>query len=685
MHPILNLSNINRLPMASRKFATPLICEYPRYPYAGDILRFADALKLRTPTDFIALFYHLLDPIRLPTPEALDSWTEETACNLMAGATALSNLLQTRPHQTTAVDLWPRVIPWAQFLCTFDDVVRPMLSLSERDFHDNLMRFWNHFWKDHQHLIMSLPGASQLALRSWNSASYTDLLQSGGYQNMVHDILVYGPGITLPEILQVLDMSTFAQLLMHQCTPVVSPTWTRGDPVGFTKFWLFRQVIDIVDLIDDFTNKIKSQTKPKTKNSHPHPLCETLLPLGFLKPVVVAGRAICDTQPSPNSLTPAHQSLLTSTIRLIASLLLLHPGNHSTLLRTALRYGLMDIVLWTALIDTEHPVQETLRLLITDVLTPAAVYYHALNDLGKAHYRVLVPKTFTNGLTRAAWTTFVKMLGGRLRAVDEFDDEADEGGALGRRAQCDNVECGKIFTKADLQRCSGCQNVLYCSLQCQAADWHHGHRNNCSCHLAHRTAIRRSYSAKEYAFLRFLLRRETVRGREKLAIDYVRWQIANFTAEPSLVLTVYDYRSGLLGGVGDSMGKVEHIALSPSSSHSSSYSHALNTAVSNAQYWTDIVTRAARSSGCISLSLLRLPPSSPPSRASSSKTSAKTKNLNQDLSLLLPLRRTSSEIPDALRGIALRGQEGGLTRKEIEEEVREVVGRLEVGAGDVVV
>ncbi|KAK7062404.1 hypothetical protein R3P38DRAFT_2835113 [Favolaschia claudopus] len=665
MHPILNLSNINRLPMASRKFAAPLICEYPRYPSAGDILRFADALKLRTPADFISLFYHLLDPIRLPTPEALDAWTEETACNLMAGAIALSNLLQTRPHQSTAADLWPRVIPWTQFLCTFDDVVRPMLSLSERDFHDNLMRFWNHFWKDHQHLIMSLPGASQLALRSWNSATSSN------------------PAV--------FDMSTFAQLLMHQCTPVVSPTWTRGDPVGFTKFWLFRQVIDIVDLIDDFTNKNKTKTKAKSKTSHPLPLCETLLPLGFLKPVVVAGRAICDTYPSPNSLPPAHQSLLTSTIRLIASLLLLQPGHHSTLLRTALRYGLMDIILWTALIDAEHPVQETLRLLITDVLTPAAVYYHALNDLGKAHYRVLVPKTFTNSETRQAWTTFVKMLGGRLRAVDEFDDEADEGGALGRRAQCDNVECGKLFTKADFQRCSGCQNVLYCSLQCQAADWHHGHRNNCSCHLAHRTAIRRFYSAKEYAFLRFLLRRDSARGREKLAIDYVRWQIANSTPEPSLVLSVYDYRSGLLGGVGDSMGKVEHIALSPSppSSSSHSYSYALNAAASNfnAQYWTDIVTRAARSSGCISLSLLRLPPSSPPSRTSSSKMSAKTKNMNpaQDLSLLLPLRRASSEIPDALRAIAVRGQAGGLTRKEIEEEVREVMRGLEEGAGDVVV
>ncbi|KAJ6448328.1 hypothetical protein C8R45DRAFT_1084501 [Mycena sanguinolenta] len=51
---------------------------------------------------------------------------------------------------------------------------------------------------------------------------------------------------------------------------------------------------------------------------------------------------------------------------------------------------------------------------------------------------------------------------------------------------CDNVECGKILKKTDFKRCAGCAHHHYCSKECQIKDWRIGHRISCQrTHLRH--------------------------------------------------------------------------------------------------------------------------------------------------------------------------------------------------------
>ncbi|KAJ7756353.1 hypothetical protein B0H16DRAFT_1539655 [Mycena metata] len=44
---------------------------------------------------------------------------------------------------------------------------------------------------------------------------------------------------------------------------------------------------------------------------------------------------------------------------------------------------------------------------------------------------------------------------------------------------CDNLECNKVHVKSELQRCSLCLDLYYCSKTCQITDWRAGHRNIC--------------------------------------------------------------------------------------------------------------------------------------------------------------------------------------------------------------
>ncbi|KAJ7116222.1 hypothetical protein C8R43DRAFT_1038381 [Mycena crocata] len=112
--------------------------------------------------------------------------------------------------------------------------------------------------------------------------------------------------------------------------------------------------------------------------------------------------------------------------------------------------------------------------------------YHSVLSRLKNSFRDMATRVDREGSRTSPawepWTKFVHIVAARIHLLTEYESVNYE--AL--RA-CDNAECGKIFHKSYLRRCSMCQNVCYCSVDCQAADWQRGHRARIFAHTGEPT------------------------------------------------------------------------------------------------------------------------------------------------------------------------------------------------------
>jgi hypothetical protein len=219
---------------------------------------------------------------------------------------------------------------------------------------------------------------------------------------------------------------------------------------------------------------------------------------------------------------------------------------------------------------------------------------------------------------RTRFTATVRVRLGVLRVFDSKDH-------ISRRA-CDSVrysasfhtfrltcsfsilpfKCGIVLEKNRLMRCSGCQELLYCSKECQWMDWQQGHRDSCVVYLTRRASefhfllfvsqvptlrpdFRLSYSSRECALMRTLIRDECQSSQELVHKAVVSaWAAHTHVTDPDTAFyTVYDHR---FGGFRVSM---EPITREPPPGEP------------NLGYWADLVVRMSRSSSLIGLHVLR--------------------------------------------------------------------------------
>ncbi|KAJ7635828.1 hypothetical protein DFH06DRAFT_662751 [Mycena polygramma] len=154
---------------------------------------------------------------------------------------------------------------------------------------------------------------------------------------------------------------------------------------------------------------------------------------------------------------------------LLASIFRVSRG--TSLLHVAILNGLIPTILACAQrrgtdASASDTLQGTLRNILVYIRIPASVHYHILQDLATADFasaEMGSENDFWRPDVEKAWLKFRRLVEVRLKVLKEFDCRASIS-----RGACDNMECGIILDKNTLRRCSGCQELLYCSQHCQS-------------------------------------------------------------------------------------------------------------------------------------------------------------------------------------------------------------------------
>ncbi|KAK7006392.1 hypothetical protein R3P38DRAFT_2647040 [Favolaschia claudopus] len=618
MHPSLDIRRLNQLSSAVRRAAQAMICENPS---ADTISTFITAActgpEARNQIRLLPVFYHCLDTRRIPTPDALDTCTVDTTNLLRAGITSLLLICEIPSRLPAVSDLWPRVWAWIQFGHMYGEILRQRLEiglLPEAKFHCALTNLCENMTTDrsNESLMFGTPGFAAFTARSWAVLSQSDYVPEHERVIIILDNIFSGGTGFLDDLLDAVDgnVTDLAQLFRRELDFAIG-TSSLGKP------WLLSGILNMVSHSDDKTEGNNFGVRSPT------PLYSALVPLNFVGPLTL----IVSKLTQPNELIPHVKQILRHAIPVL-EMCFRGPRRDQTL-RVAIQSGLLPVMRICGQLQSK--IHQTLRYLITKVLTPSVVYHDVIPDLVTAYSSASVglqQREFFDPAVYDDWMTLGEVLIARSQCLIDFE-AADR---VYRRA-CDNMKCGMISDRTNLKRCAGCRELLYCSRACQISDWQTGHRESCRFHFAYHKKIRASYTAKEHAFLRFLFHRDAVKSMPSLVPKYLHALAQNPNTK---FATVYDYR------IHPPVARVvtlEHLAVNGIPEH-----------------WADLISRVRRSEGRMSLDLMGL-----------------VEGENK-WAVVFPYRWETSDIEQALKGFA--SGTGSLSAQQ-----EEAMGNLLAGEG----
>ncbi|KAJ6483300.1 hypothetical protein C8R45DRAFT_300445 [Mycena sanguinolenta] len=476
-------------------------------------------MALRYRSSMIPVFYSGLNPALIPTILTrfdLLGWPSVRS-EIIQAHLCLRGVLDLASRNVIVpgaiVDIWRNVWPWVQFLDEYAE------SLSNDDFPDaetryseflSLIRFFRANEAAGQ-LIDSPPGLYVVVGRAWRhlirerneeglaDASYF-LGLNRDWNSPAFDELITGSGGTRSELASVV-ISHITYALPNPDCPVTHDTLSFL--VGIFYIVASESVAGYQDLA--FQGHLLSQ--------------------GIVSTLTIAVRALCRSK-----LKVAGIMLQGFGSTLVTQISSFSP----TWLPESLRAGLLDIF------TPEHgeAVSPSLAMLLKDILPPATVYHSVLTALQTSLPQVRdrdVSVTSNDPALVAHWKSFVALVENRLPILNEYNT-----GALLAMRPCDNLECTKICPKRELQRCSGCSTMCYCSRICQRADWRSGHRLTCL-----RLGLNRKrfihISPRNRSFLHALVYHEYITRHQEVA----RLQQLFMKENPGqLPCTIFDFAEG---------------------------------------------------------------------------------------------------------------------------------------------
>ncbi|KAJ7092982.1 hypothetical protein B0H15DRAFT_833178 [Mycena belliarum] len=193
---------------------------------------------------------------------------------------------------------------------------------------------------------------------------------------------------------------------------------------------------------------------------------------GIIKSLVAAACSL-------NLYAATHENslgLLTMAIHILGKYSTHPPGR--VWMSEALQAGMLGAIL---LLASTHPGDSMLTgqvvYFITSALPGYLVYRSILIHLRTCLMDVeelVNTEAFAACPAFASWQQFRDAARDRLNFLEVFDSTPPV-----LYKACDNVVCGEIRLKSELQRCSTCLDVYYCSRECQAMDWRAAHRTDC--------------------------------------------------------------------------------------------------------------------------------------------------------------------------------------------------------------
>ncbi|KAJ7658852.1 hypothetical protein DFH06DRAFT_1407427 [Mycena polygramma] len=569
MHPSLHLSNLDKLFIPSRRIA---IAACAPHPPAADIDRFAHALKTSSQSvAFLPVHYIILDPGRIPAAERLDSCDADTICTVSAALEAISTLVAVKGvSPEVGEDLWPRVWMWSNFLWTFRDALSGVIALSEGLLCVHLITFSDRVctYAPNKVMVLSTPGFQALVVRAWVFLLRTISLAIG---TSVAEDRIAGAGGTAHDL---------GRLVINHFK-LVTP---NGDvPPTMDQLWLLQLVLDIILFTDGLESGVATDGSDFGST---YPLCLTLASTAFVRTLTMIART------NSHAVTTNDRGIVNKCFGILIVLFKISPGQR--LLRVAVQHGLLLAIVTSAMRPGPDSLQNTILLLLTQVLAPAGIHYSVIAELSSgclATAEIVASHPFHRQEVFDAWAKFEQGVQFRSMVLRAFNskervslracDNTDASSSIAFSASPPLIpqQCGIILEKASLRRCSACFHLLYCSVPCQRQDWRSGHRESCVFHRKYRAAIRLAYTPREYAFLRAILHHDYEVAR---SVALYNVYAEEWAARPDSVLyTAFDYQ---LIEVNVS---VQHAQIDP--------------ADSNSAFWADMLAQATRSAGRMEL------------------------------------------------------------------------------------
>ncbi|KAJ7712723.1 hypothetical protein B0H16DRAFT_1899815 [Mycena metata] len=587
MHPSLRLENLSRLPISLRRFATPA-----SKGSLKDCKRLAQLLKDSGNDEIfhhcIPVFYANLDPVGLPYNPADDdgSLSDAAECAVIA-LNALRGPLHGVSPLPGGPDLWRRIWAWIVFF----DFYRPAAIRSGV----TLLYFIQRFSPDGRTtaLISETVGVRTIVMHGWADLfTCPEPADAPGFQFLCRflcDSMRADDPRHLADVLVATDGPVgLASLIVRYIRILVLDPERRERRNETAQF--FRGILL-------FVQELQTATK----------VSSALVTGGVLKALTSAACAVSEyIDHIPNE--ELEDPMLDFFDVLQEYLDLFGAYN---IITEALAVGLLPTIIRTGMIckNVEDIKTTNLWRILDERLPESTVYCTVLAQLGPLLVGVEI-------LTRApefkelaiyrCWRMFHTLAYDRISFMEERMLEAEPSSK-----GCGNMKCGTIQAKTEFRRCSHCQRVYYCSVDCQRVDWESGNHRR-ACHSMRRFELTRPHmNRRNLSFMRALVHRDAL-------ITYISGshyamvlsQMRENPGEP--LVTIFSYAGG---GVVCYIRTINEERLKDIESDID---------------WDEYIARASRSGGRMTLHIVHLPDG------------------NRTRRWMFPLRSDSSALHDGL-------------------------------------
>ncbi|KAJ7676657.1 hypothetical protein DFH06DRAFT_1317276 [Mycena polygramma] len=173
MHPTLRIENLGRLPFPFQRFADAA-CTPARI--IEDIMCTQYALTLIKPAERVGLlpvFYLNLDPGRMPSADQIDRFTPTTRTDITSAAFSLVTILQIDAPRAVALEMWPRIWSWFNFIDTYRDYFPDTELPSQKNLFTYFLVFTRHLYEDRSAYsgLLSTAGFARTIVKAWTFLS----------------------------------------------------------------------------------------------------------------------------------------------------------------------------------------------------------------------------------------------------------------------------------------------------------------------------------------------------------------------------------------------------------------------------------------------------------------------------------------------------------------------------------